>query len=191
MEIKVLLCNCKGLCDSFKDSDMNKLPFEVESDLDVKYTVLSPQLCGQGGNAILEEAMKAAKPDSYLLVGACAPKAQEKLFKKLIRATGFNEKHFVPVDIRGTDNAGILDRLREAVEGILKQAEAAPSPAGVTRSIGSTRRVHRWIRATFFSSMQVSVEVDGRPILHDVSLTIKPGRPTSSSGRMVRGKRRC
>ena len=22
MEIKVLLCNCKGLCDSFKDSDM-------------------------------------------------------------------------------------------------------------------------------------------------------------------------
>ena len=49
MEIKVLLCNCKGLCDSFKDSDMNKLPFEVESDLDVKYTVLSPQLCGQGG----------------------------------------------------------------------------------------------------------------------------------------------
>ncbi|MDH5626098.1 MAG: hypothetical protein OEY21_08325 [Nitrospira sp.] len=52
MEIKVLLCNCKGLCDSFKDSDMNKLPFEVESDWDVKYTVLSPQLCGQGGNVI-------------------------------------------------------------------------------------------------------------------------------------------
>ena len=70
MEIKVLLCNCKGLCDSFKDSDMNKLLFEVESDLDVKYTVLIPQLCGQGGNAILEEAMKMAKPDSYLLVGA-------------------------------------------------------------------------------------------------------------------------
>ncbi|MGZ8404791.1 MAG: hypothetical protein ACXWWB_03905 [Nitrospira sp.] len=129
MDIKVLLCNCKGLCDSFKDSDMNKLPFEVESDLDVKYTVLSPQLCGQGGNAILEEVMKTSKPDDYLLVGACAPKAQEKLFKKLIRATGFNEKHFVPVDIRGTDNAGILDRLRGSVEGILKQAETGPSPA--------------------------------------------------------------
>jgi heterodisulfide reductase subunit A-like polyferredoxin len=129
MEIKVLLCNCKGLCDSFKNSDMNKLPFEIESDLDVKYTILSPQLCGQGGNAILEEAMKVAKPDSYLLVGACAPNAQEKLFKKLMRATGFNEKHFVPVDIRGTDNTGILSRLREAVEGILKQEEAESSPA--------------------------------------------------------------
>jgi hypothetical protein len=33
MEIKVLLCNCKGLCDSFKEADMNTLPFAVESDL--------------------------------------------------------------------------------------------------------------------------------------------------------------
>ena len=40
MEIKVLLCNCKGLCDSFKDSDMNTLPFAVESDLDVKQDIL-------------------------------------------------------------------------------------------------------------------------------------------------------
>lgn len=92
MEIKVLLCNCKGLCDSFKDSDMNKLPFEVESDLAVKYTVPSPQLCDQGETSCWR-AMKTAKPDSYLLVGTCAPKAQEKLFKKLIRATGFNDKH--------------------------------------------------------------------------------------------------
>lgn len=46
MESKVLLCNCKGLWDSFKHADMNKLPFEVESDRDVTYTVLSPQACG-------------------------------------------------------------------------------------------------------------------------------------------------
>jgi hypothetical protein len=49
MEIKVMLCHCKGRCGSFKDSGMNMLPFEVESDPDVKYTALSPQLCGQGG----------------------------------------------------------------------------------------------------------------------------------------------
>ena len=59
MEIKVLLCNCKGLCDSFKAADMNTLPFAVESDLDVKYSVLHPQLCGQGGNAILEDVFKS------------------------------------------------------------------------------------------------------------------------------------
>jgi len=48
MDIKVLLCNCKGLCDPFKAADMNTLPFAVESDLDVQYSVLHPQLCGQG-----------------------------------------------------------------------------------------------------------------------------------------------
>jgi heterodisulfide reductase subunit A-like polyferredoxin len=71
----------------------------------------------------LEEVMKTAWPDSCPIVGACAPNAQEQLFKKLIRATGFNEKHFVPVDIGSTDNRRILDHLREAVEGILKLKE--------------------------------------------------------------------
>jgi heterodisulfide reductase subunit A-like polyferredoxin len=84
-------------------TDVNTLQFAVESDLDVKYTVPSPQLCDQG-KLIFEEARKTAKPDSYLLNNACAPKAQEKVFKKLIRETGFHDKHFVPVDIRGIDN---------------------------------------------------------------------------------------
>lgn len=30
MEIKVVLCNCKGMCTSFKDADMNTLPFQIE-----------------------------------------------------------------------------------------------------------------------------------------------------------------
>lgn len=64
------------------------------------------QLCGEGRTVIFEEVMKTTELDSYLLVGACAPRVQDTLFKKLIRATGFNDKHFVPVDIRGTDNKG-------------------------------------------------------------------------------------
>jgi hypothetical protein len=47
MKIKVLLCNCKGLCASFKNTDMNTLPFAVESDLDVQYALLHPQLSGK------------------------------------------------------------------------------------------------------------------------------------------------
>lgn len=125
MEIKVLLCNCKGLCPSFKDADMNTFPFEVESELNVKYTVLHPQLCGQGGNAILIDALQTAGPDDYVLVGACAPEAQVKLFKKIMRTTGFDEQRFVPIDIRGTDNDGMLERLREAVEKIVNQEKTA------------------------------------------------------------------
>ena len=124
MKIKVLLCNCKGLCASFKNTDMNTLPFQIESDLDVQYTLLHPQLCGQGGNQALIDAMTNADADTYILSGACAPEAQEKLFKKVMRATGFPPERFIGVDIRQTDNDGVLKRLGEAVEGLLKKEAA-------------------------------------------------------------------
>jgi heterodisulfide reductase subunit A-like polyferredoxin len=125
MKIKVLLCNCKGLCPSFRNSDMNTLPFQIESDLDVQYSIVHPQLCGQGGNQALSDALKAADDDTYVLCGACAPEAQEKLFKKILRATGFPPERFAAVDIRGTDNEGILNRLRVKVDEVLALAEPA------------------------------------------------------------------
>ncbi len=122
MKVKILLCNCKGLCDSFKNTDMNTLPFQLESELDVQYAVVHPQLCGQGGNQILAEILResAADPDTYIVSGACAPDAQAKLFKKLLRNTGFDEKRFITVDIRGTNNEGVLARVREKVEELVK-----------------------------------------------------------------------
>jgi heterodisulfide reductase subunit A-like polyferredoxin len=128
MNIKILLCNCKGLCASFKDTDMNTLPFQVESDLDIKYTVLHPQLCGQGGNEILAEVLheSASDPEAYVVVGACAAEAQDKLFKKVLRNAHFDEKRFIPLDIRGTDNDGILARLKERVETLVKQEQESP-----------------------------------------------------------------
>ncbi len=132
MEIKVLLCNCKGLCDSFKAADMNTLPFAIESELDVKYSVLHPQLCGQGGNAVLADVFKSTDPDTYVLVGACAPETQLRLFKRVMRKSGFDEHRFFPVDIRGTDNAGIEQRLKEAVQAIVKQAEKYPQVAAAS-----------------------------------------------------------
>lgn len=122
MKIKVLLCNCKGLCDSFKQNDFNTLPFQVESDLDVQYSILHPQLCGQGGNGVLIDVLKNADSETHVLCGACAPAAQEKLFKKILRTTGFPAERFVPVDIRMTDNDGVMARLREKVEEILRKA---------------------------------------------------------------------
>jgi heterodisulfide reductase subunit A-like polyferredoxin len=126
MNIKLLLCNCKGLCQSFKDSDFNTLPFAVESELDVKYAILHPQLCGQGGNEILADVLRqsAGDPETYVVCGACAPEAQMKLFQKVMRKTGFDEKRFVPLDIRSTDNDGILLRLKEKVEELLKHSES-------------------------------------------------------------------
>ncbi len=131
MKIKVLLCNCKGLCPSFQSADMNTMPFQAESELDVQYTIVHPQLCGLGGNAVLFDVLSTADQDTYVLSGACAPEAQEKLFKKLLRMTGFPSERFFTVDIRGTDNEGILDRLRSRIEEIVRNdhAQAATTPS--------------------------------------------------------------
>jgi heterodisulfide reductase subunit A-like polyferredoxin len=127
MKVKILLCNCKGLCQSFKDSDFNTLPFDVESGLEVQYAVLHPQLCGQGGNEVLADILRqsAAEADTYIVCGACAPEAQEKLFQKLLRKTGFDPKRFVPLDIRSTNNEGILARLKEKVDALVREHESA------------------------------------------------------------------
>ncbi len=120
MQVKVVLCNCKGLCPSYKDTDMNTLLFEVESEMDVKYTVLNAQLCGQGGNEVLRDVLKSSNDgDTYVIVGACAPEAQNKLFKRLLRETGFDESRFIPVDIRNTNNEGVIERLRQTVEQLV------------------------------------------------------------------------
>lgn len=131
MKIKILLCNCKGLCPSFKDTDMNTLPFMVESELDVQYTIVHPQLCGQGGNEVVADIMResASDPETYIVGGACAPEAQFKLFRKVMRKTGFDESRFVPLDIRGTINEVILARLKETVESLIQQHEQASRPS--------------------------------------------------------------
>ncbi len=125
MKIKVLLCNCKGLCASFEKNDFNTLPFQIESELDVEYVSLHPQTCGAGGSQLLMDIMKNADEDTYILSGACAPEAQEKLFKKAMRLTGFPLQRFIPVDIRMTDNDGVLARLRDKVQEMLDARKAA------------------------------------------------------------------
>ena len=89
--------------------------------------MLHPQLCGQGGNEILADVLRqsAAEPDTYVISGACAPEAQAKLFKKILRTTGFDEKRFVTLDIRSTTNEGILARLKEKVEAVIKEHQPA------------------------------------------------------------------
>jgi len=118
MKIKTLFCNCKGLSPSFRDADMNTLPFEVESDLDVDYAIAHPQLCGEGGSKVMEDLLRSAEddPDTLVIVGACEAEAQQKLFKNLFRKTGFDQDHFVAMDIRNTTNDGILERLRGKIE---------------------------------------------------------------------------
>jgi heterodisulfide reductase subunit A-like polyferredoxin len=115
MRTKAIICNCKGLSPTFKNSDMNTLPFDIETGLDVDYAVVHPQLCGMGGNRLIEDALRSAEedPETIVIVGACEPDAQLELFQKLFCKTGFDPDHFLPVDIRGATNSEILERLGE------------------------------------------------------------------------------
>ena len=69
VKVKTLVCNCKGL-EPFRHADMNTLPFEIESELDVEYAALHPQLCAQSGTEALEDVLRAAEddPDTYVMV---------------------------------------------------------------------------------------------------------------------------
>jgi heterodisulfide reductase subunit A-like polyferredoxin len=120
MKVKTLICNCKGL-DPFRYADMNSLAFEIESEFDVSYAAVHPQLCAEGGNQILQDVLRAAEndPDTYVMVCACQEETQMKLFKKALRNAEFDDKHFVPLDIRNTTNDGILDRIRERLQELV------------------------------------------------------------------------
>ena len=114
MKVKTLICNCKGL-DVFRYADMNTLPFDIESDLEVQYAAVHPQLCAQTGLMALADVLHAAEddPDTYVLVCACAEETQKKLFKKTLRDARFDEKRLIALDARNTTNDGILERMRE------------------------------------------------------------------------------
>jgi heterodisulfide reductase subunit A-like polyferredoxin len=119
MNVKTLICNCKGL-DPFRYADMNSLAFEIESEFDVSYAAIHPQLCAEGGNQILQDVLRSAEndDDTYVLVCACQEETQMKLFKKALRSTEFNAEHFVPLDIRNSTNDGIIDRIRERLSDL-------------------------------------------------------------------------
>jgi len=118
MRVKTLICNCKGLSTSFENADMNTLPFKIESELDVDYAIVHPQLCGIAGNKVLEDVLRSAddEPDTLVIVGACGPDAQLRLFERVLRKTGFPQGSFLAVDVRDATNEGILARLRDKIE---------------------------------------------------------------------------
>jgi len=73
------------------------------------------QLCGMGGNRVMEDILRSAEddPDTFVIVGACDQEAQLRLFQKLFCKTGFAQDHYLAVDVRGATNSEIVQRLSE------------------------------------------------------------------------------
>jgi hypothetical protein len=125
MRIKVILCNCNGIKFMPEALDMNTLPFELETDLDVDYAVAHPQLCGRGGQNVLSELLRGARKDDYFVVAGCGDNEMQFL-RHVLDEIKFPEERFVSVNIRCSDNVEARKTILEAV-GELK-AKAGRSP---------------------------------------------------------------
>jgi hypothetical protein len=125
MRIKVILCNCNGIKFMPEALDMNTLPFELESDLDVEYAVLHPQLCGRGGLNVLSELLRGAGKDDYFIVAGCGDN-QKQFLGHVVDEVRFPEERFISVNIRCSNNVEARKTILEAV-GELK-AKAGQSP---------------------------------------------------------------
>lgn len=86
MKVKTVICNCKGINLAFKNADMNTLPFELESELDMSYAVVHPEICGPGGSNLLHEILGEAAGDSdvYVVCCGCASELQSRLDRKSV-----------------------------------------------------------------------------------------------------------
>jgi hypothetical protein len=123
MKIKTIICNCKGINLAFKNADMNTLPFELESELDLNYAVVHPEICGPGGSNLLHEILggPAVDSDTYVVCCGCASEMQSKLLTKVIRKTDFDPNHFIAIDIQGLTNEAIVTRVKERVTQVAEK----------------------------------------------------------------------
>ncbi|MCL2497129.1 MAG: hypothetical protein FWF06_00780 [Symbiobacteriaceae bacterium] len=85
--------------------DIWDLVNQVRIELPVEFGFIHPQLCNDDGDRFFADFLKAHRK---VIVAACAPNMQRKLFKDAFSAASMSvEEDLVPIDIRKmtTDNA--------------------------------------------------------------------------------------
>jgi heterodisulfide reductase subunit A-like polyferredoxin len=129
MKVKILLCGCHNMKLKPEQIDMNTLPAELDGDIDVKYAIMHPQLCGPGGNEILRDLLRVADRDTYLVIGGCDPETQMVYFGDVIAQSGVPRHHILHVDIRGMDNEHASAAILKAVGEVALREGALSFPS--------------------------------------------------------------
>lgn len=110
-----IMCVCTGKCPGFKAMDIWDFINQVRVELPVEYGFIHPQLCEEDGDRFLADYLKAHRK---VIIGACAPNMQKKMFKQAFKDAGLDvEKDCVMLDIRDMTN----EKAFEVVENALKQ----------------------------------------------------------------------
>ena len=110
-----IMCVCTGKCPGFQSMDIWDFINQVRVELPVEYAFIHPQLCEEDGDRFLADFLKSHRK---VIIGACAPNMQRKMFKDAFKEAGLNiEEDAVMLDIRDMTN----EKAFEVVENKLEE----------------------------------------------------------------------
>ncbi len=111
-----IMCVCTGKCPGFQAMDIWDFINQVRVELPVEYAVIHPQLCEEDGDRFWADFLKTHRK---LMIGACAPNMQRKMFKDAFREAGLDiEKDAVMLDIRDMTNEQAFEKVEKALEAM-------------------------------------------------------------------------
>ncbi|WP_303870049.1 hypothetical protein [Acetobacterium wieringae] len=109
-----IMCVCTGKCPGFQAMDIWDFINQVRVELPVEYAFIHPQLCEEDGDRFLADFLKAHRK---VIIGACAPNMQRKMFKDAFKEAGLDiEKDAVMLDIRDMTNEKAFEVVETKLE---------------------------------------------------------------------------
>ena len=115
-----IMCVCTGKCPGFRVMDIWDFINQVRVELPVEYGFIHPQLCEEDGDRFLADFLKAHRK---VIIGACAPNMQRKMFKQAFADAGLDiEKDAVMLDIRDMTNAQAFQKVQAALAQVETEA---------------------------------------------------------------------
>lgn len=109
-----IMCVCTGKCPGFQAMDIWDFINQVRVELPVEYAFIHPQLCEEDGDRFLADFLKAHRK---VIIGACAPNMQRKMFKEAFKEAGLNiEEDAVMLDIRDMTNEKAFEVVEKKLE---------------------------------------------------------------------------
>jgi len=111
----LIMCVCTGKCPGFEKMDIWDFINRVRIELPVEFGIIHPQLCEEDGDRFLADLLQAKRP---LVIAACAPNMQNKLFRDAFAAQGMDVKaDMVPLDIREMTTDAAFEKVAAALRG--------------------------------------------------------------------------
>ena len=111
-----LMCVCTGKCPGFQAMDIWDFINQVRVELPVEYAIIHPQMCEEDGDRFFADFLKTGRK---VVIGACAPNMQRKMFKDAFREAGMDiEKDAVMLDIRDMTNEQAFEKVEKALEAM-------------------------------------------------------------------------